>query len=110
MTPIRRHPSYSTALPLALLAIAAAAPFAAAQDPSPPVALIIPKVDTLHGEIRTDNYFWLRQKSDPRVISYLEQENAYTAAKMKHTEPLQQRLYAEMLGRIKETDVSVPYR
>ena len=98
------------ALSLALSATGVAAPGAAGQEPSPPVALVIPKVDTLHGEIRTDNYFWLRHKSDPRVISYLEQENAYTAAKMKHTEPLQQRLYAEMLGRVKETDVSVPYR
>jgi oligopeptidase B len=94
MSPLRRRLSLSAVVSLALVAIGVAAPAAAGQDPSPPVAPIIPKVDTLHGEIRTDNYFWLRHKSDPRVISYLEQENAYTAAKMKHTEPLQQRLYA----------------
>jgi len=81
----------------------------AAQDVAPPTARIIPKVDTLHGEVRTDNYFWIRNKSDPQVISYLEAENAYTAARMKHTEALQQKLYDEMLGRIKETDLSVPY-
>jgi oligopeptidase B len=81
----------------------------AAQDVAPPTARIIPRVDTLHGEVRTDNYFWIRNKSDPQVISYLEAENAYTAAKMKHTEALQQKLYDEMLGRIKETDLSVPY-
>jgi oligopeptidase B len=67
-----------------------------------------PKIDTLHGEVRTDNYFWIRNKSDPQVISYLEAENAYTAAKMKHTEALQQKLYDEMLARIKENDLSVP--
>jgi oligopeptidase B len=87
----------------------AAAPLAA-QDLTPPTATIKPKVDTLHGEVRTDNYFWLREKSNPEVISYLEKENAYTAARMKHTEALQQKLYDEMLGRIKETDVSVPFR
>ena len=69
-----------------------------------------PKVDTLHGEIRTDNYFWIREKTNPEVIAYLNAENAYTEAKMKHTEALQQKLYDEMLSRIKETDVSVPYR
>jgi oligopeptidase B len=80
-----------------------------AQAVSPPTARIIPRVDTLHGEVRTDNYFWIRNKSDPQVISYLEAENAYTAARMKHTEALQKKLYDEMLGRIKETDLSVPY-
>jgi oligopeptidase B len=81
-----------------------------AQDLTPPVATIKPKIDTLHGEIRTDNYFWIREKSNPDVIAYLNAENTYTAAKMKHTEALQQKLYDEMLSRIKETDVSVPYR
>ena len=81
-----------------------------AQDLAPPTATIKPKVDTLHGEIRTDNYFWIREKTNPDVISYLNAENAYTTAKMKHTEALQQKLYDEMLGRIKETDISVPFR
>ena len=74
-----------------------------------PVAREIPKVDTLHGEVRVDNYYWLREKTNPEVIAYLEAENAYTAAGMKHTEALQDRLYREMLGRIKETDQAVPY-
>ena len=81
-----------------------------AQDVSPPTARIVAKVDTLHGDVRTDNYFWIRNKTDPQVIDYLNAENSYTAAKMKHTEALQQKLYDEMLGRVKETDVSVPYR
>jgi oligopeptidase B len=94
---------------LAVIPIVAsfAAP-AAAQDVRPPVATIHPKIDTLHGDIRTDNYFWIRNKADPQVIAYLEAENAYTAAKMRHTEALQQKLYDEMLSRIKENDLSVP--
>jgi oligopeptidase B len=82
----------------------------AAQDVTPPVATIRPRIDTLHGDVRTDNYFWIREKTNPQVIAYLNAENVYTAAKMKHTEALQQKLYDEMLGRVKETDVSVPYR
>ena len=78
--------------------------------PTPPVARIQPKVDTLNGEVRVDNYFWLREKQNPEVMSYLEAENAYTAAGMRHTEALQERIYHELLGRIKETDLSVPYR
>jgi oligopeptidase B len=80
----------------------------AAQEP--PAAARIPKVDTLHGDIRVDDYFWLREKQNPEVVKYLEAENAYTAAHTKHLEALQERLYNEMLGRIKETDLSVPYR
>jgi len=83
--------------------------YLAAQAVAPPTARIIPRIDTLHGEVRTDNYFWIRNKSDPQVIAYLEAENAYTASRMKHTESLQKKLYDEMLGRIKETDLTVPY-
>ncbi len=83
-------------------------PLARAQ--SPPVARVVPKIDTLHGEVREDDYFWLREKQNPEVLAYLEAENAYTAAGMKHTEALQEQLYREMLGRIKETDLTVPYR
>jgi oligopeptidase B len=76
----------------------------------PPVAKKVPKKDIFHGETRIDDYFWLREKTNPEVIAYLEAENAYTAAVMKPTEPLQETLYKEMLGRIKQTDLSVPYR
>ncbi len=69
-----------------------------------------PRIDTIHADVVTDNYFWIRDKTNPEVISYLNAENAYTTARMKHTEALQQKLYDEMLSRIKETDVSVPYR
>ncbi|MCH9024026.1 MAG: S9 family peptidase [candidate division Zixibacteria bacterium] len=78
--------------------------------PKPPVAKIEAKVDTSFGDIRTDNYFWLRQRGDSAVIAYLEEENAYTEAMMKHTESKQEDLYEELVGRIKETDEDVPVK
>ena len=83
---------------------------AAAQAPAPPVARKVDKVLTLHGETRSDPYAWLRDKPNPEVAAYLEAENAYTAAVMKPTEAIQGALYSELLGHIKETDLSVPYR
>ncbi|MHB0969896.1 MAG: S9 family peptidase [Thermoanaerobaculia bacterium] len=68
------------------------------------------KTTEIHGETLADDYFWMREKSNPEVTSYLEAENAYTAAAMAGTRDFQAALYAEMLGRIKETDLSVPYR
>lgn len=64
----------------------------------------------LHGDRRVDHYAWLRNKESPEVIAYLEAENAYTDALMKPTEGFQGKLYQEMLGRILQTDLSVPYR
>jgi oligopeptidase B len=63
-----------------------------------------------YGHVRTDNYYWLNQRDDPEVIAYLEAENAYTDALMTHTDVLQETLFQEIKGRIKQTDVSVPYR
>ncbi|RCJ34779.1 oligopeptidase B [Nostoc minutum NIES-26] len=76
----------------------------------PPVADRQPQILELHGDRRVDNYFWIRDIDNPKVIDYLEAENAYTAEMMLHTEVLQTKLYDEMLARIKETDLSVPYR
>ena len=78
--------------------------------PKPPVAKTAPRTTEVHGERRVDEYHWLREKEDPDVRAYLEAENAYTDAVMKPTEGFQQALYAEMLGRIQETDENVPYR
>jgi oligopeptidase B len=78
--------------------------------PAPPVAKKEPKVTEINGHKLVDNYFWLRDKKNPEVAAYLEAENAYTDAVMKPTEPLQKKLYDEMLSRIKETDVEVPYK
>lgn len=83
---------------------------ALALEPVPPVARIVPKTSEIHGDRRVDDYFWLRDKKDPAVATYLEAENAYTDAVTKPTEALREALYKEMLSRIKETDVNVPYR
>jgi len=74
----------------------------------PPVAKIVPKTMSLNGDTRVDNYFWLRDRNDPDTIKYLEDENRYTESVMKHTDRLQSKLYSEILGRIKQTDLSVP--
>ena len=85
--------------------------FTAADNlPAPPVAKKVPHVTQINGRTLTDNYFWLRDKPNPEVRAYLEAENAYTDAVMKPTEPFQKKLYDEMLSRVKETDVEVPYR
>ncbi len=78
--------------------------------PAPPVAKKVPKTTEVNGVKLVDNYAWLREKSNPEVRAYLEAENGYTDAVMKPTEGLQKKLYGEMLSRIKETDVDVPYR
>ncbi|HEX4228820.1 MAG TPA: S9 family peptidase [Bryobacteraceae bacterium] len=77
--------------------------------PATPVAKIIPKALTALGDTRIDDYYWLRDKDDPEVLRYLEQENEYTAAVMKDTEQLQNQLYDEMLARIQEDDADVPH-
>jgi oligopeptidase B len=95
---------------MSTLPFSAPAPAEAAGPPAPPVAKKVPKVDTVHGERREDDYFWMRDKANPDVAAYLEAENAYTDAVLKPTEAFQDALYKEMLGRIKETDEEVPYR
>ena len=73
-----------------------------------PKAEKITKELTQHGHIRIDNYYWLNERENTKVIDYLNQENEYLNAKMKHTLPLQDKLYDEIVGRIKKTDNSVP--
>jgi oligopeptidase B len=77
---------------------------------APPVAQIVPTELEAHGHVRTDHYYWLKKRDDPEVIAYLEAENAYTDASTAHTEALQEALFQEIKGRIKQTDVSAPYR
>jgi oligopeptidase B len=81
-----------------------------AAAPKPPMAEKKSKTTNIHGETLVDDYFWLREKTNPAVISYLESENAHTTAVMKPTEAFQAALYKELLGRIKQTDTQVPYR
>ena len=75
---------------------------------TPPMAERRPHVDTLHGDVRRDDWHWLRNREDPAVIRYLEAENAYTEARTAALKPLADRVYQEMLSRIKQTDLSVP--
>jgi len=75
-----------------------------------PVARVIPAQLETHGHTRIDNYYWLNQRENPEVISYLEAENEYTGQLMAHTEGLQGELFDEIKGRIKQTDLSVPFR
>ncbi|MBS1841409.1 MAG: S9 family peptidase [Acidobacteria bacterium] len=82
---------------------------AGAKTPTPPIAKQIPTSTTLHDDTRTDDYAWLREKENPEVLAYLNAENAYTNAILKPTEPFQETLYQEMLSRIQQTDLSVPY-
>ncbi len=82
-----------------------------AQDMKPPVAKKVPKVLKIHGYEITDNYAWMRDRNkdkDPAVIDYLTAENKYTESFMGKHQPLADTLYKEMLGRIKQTDLSVP--
>lgn len=78
--------------------------------PAPPLARREPVEHVVHGDRRVDHYHWLRDKDSPEVIAYLEAENAYTDAVLKPTQEFQEKLYSEMLGRIQQTDLSVPYR
>jgi len=77
---------------------------------TPPVAKRVEHTEVRHGATITDQYFWLREKSNPEVIGYLEAENAYTAELTKKLKPFEDKVYQEMLGRIKQTDLSVPTR
>ena len=78
--------------------------------PEPPVARRVSHVTEIHGDRLVDPYYWLREKDDADVAAYLHAENAYTDAVTKDTEAFQQALYTEMLARIKEDDVTVPFR
>jgi oligopeptidase B len=94
----------------ASLAAASADAQFAQQAGNPPSAERRPYSDTLHGELRQDDFHWLRVKTDPAVREYLEAENAYAQAVLAPLAPLRDQLYHEMLGRIRQTDLSVPYR
>jgi len=103
-----------------LTAAVAIAVTSCGKKPQPPVAEKIPFVVESNGNERTDNYFWMRLSDDQKnaetpdsqtvkVLAYLNAENDYADAVMKHTDPLQQKLFEEMKGRIKEDDETVPY-
>jgi oligopeptidase B len=77
-------------------------------DAFPPKAKRVPKELALHGDVRVDNYYWLRDRKDPDVMDYVLKENEHTAKAMRHTEPLQEKLYSELGAMIPEEDTTVP--
>ena len=79
-------------------------------DPQPPAAKVIPHELEEHGDVRVDDYYWLRERENPEVVAYLEAENAYMDEMMLDTEALQTELFEEIKGRIQQTDSSVPAR
>ena len=106
-----------TLLPLSLFLflMAAAVPNVVAQpatanSPKAPMTTKKPKTTNIHGVTLVDDYFWLREKTNPDVMAHLRAEDAYTEEMMKPTAGLQEKLYKEMLSHIKQTDVQVPYR
>jgi len=101
----------ATALRLLLAGLATAALTTWAQPaPQPPQAPRDARDVSVHGDTRIDDYFWLRNRQDPRVLAHLKAENAWSEAWFKPLEPLQGRLYDEMLARIQQDDEAVPYR
>ena len=76
--------------------------------PAPPIVAAVPDTFTEFGQVRVDPFFWLKDKTNPEVIAYLEAENRYADTVMVHTRALQETLYEEMKGRIMEEDQTVP--
>ncbi len=79
------------------------------KDLQPPVAKKESKMLTIHGDSREDPYYWLNDREDPEVIQYLTEENQYREQMMSHLTDYQDKLFHEIIGRIKQTDISVPY-
>jgi oligopeptidase B len=76
----------------------------------PPMARQVPKEIEKHGHVRVDEYYWLNERDNPDVVAYLEAENEYTDEAMAHTASFRETLFEEIKGRIKQTDLSVPYQ
>ncbi len=79
-------------------------------DLEKPIASKKPKKLEKHGDIRIDDFYWLNDRENPEVIAYLEAENEYYQKSTAHTKEFQSDLFHEMKSRIKEDDVSVPYK
>ena len=80
-------------------------------EPAAPQAKRIPhQIVAPHGHSRDDPYYWLRERDNPAVLTYLQEENAYTEKMLRGTEDLQKQLFDEIVGRIVQDDSTVPYR
>ncbi len=97
-------------IPATVLAQQTATTAPAAPALTPPMAAVRAHRFDEHGNVRIDQYYWLKDRNNPEVIRYLEDENAYTKAVMAHTQALQDRLYEELKGRVLQNDQSVPFR
>jgi oligopeptidase B len=93
-------------LPLVLLS----GLIAGAAELTPPAAPTADHREVRHGATVVDQYYWLREKANPKVVAYLDAENAYTKAMTADLAPFQDALYKEMLSHVKQTDLSVPVR
>jgi len=80
------------------------------QPAQAPVASKKPLTLEKHGDQRQDPYYWMRERDQPEVAQYLNEENEYTRLQLEHTQAFQEQLFAEMKGRIKQKDASAPYR
>ena len=80
-----------------------------AQKKLPPVAKRVPHIISAHGHDREDPYYWMRDRDNPEVIAYLEEENAYLEAELAPVAGMRELLFEEIKGRIKEDDTTVPY-
>jgi oligopeptidase B len=80
------------------------------KEMNPPIAERIPKEMEIHGDVRIDDYYWLNERENPKVIDYLNAENTYYDSMTSHTKQFQEDLFEEMKSRIKEDDESVPYK
>jgi oligopeptidase B len=106
------HPNFLVIWTIALITACASEKSEVSHpDVAPPVAAIQPyEIISKHGDKRIDNYYWLKNREDSAVISYLTAENNYLDTMMAHTKTFQEALFNEMRGRIKEDDSSVPYK
>jgi len=82
----------------------------ASSVPDPPQAKLIPHRLEQHGHVRVDDYYWLNDRSNPEVLAYLQAENDYATTLRRHTVQLEHTLFDEIKGRIKQTDLSVPFK
>ncbi len=94
---------------LAILGLCIGAAVGASAPPAPPVAKVIPHELRAHGDVRVDDYFWLRERENPEVIAYLEAENAYLDQVLGHTRNLQEKIFTEIKDRIRKDDSTVPF-
>ena len=85
-------------------------PLGANVFPDPPQAKVIPHRLEQHGQVRVDDYYWLNDRSNPEVLAYLQKENDYATTLRRHMADLEHTLFEEIKGRIKQIDLSVPFK